>query len=281
MPPAGPRRSTPAGADENAGETAAGTTATRSDRSGCAPGNAARIQRAQRRCGDPPGRTATGHRDGSRPALPPAPALRRPAPDGDDRRADGSSRRRAGQQPGRGSLDPGRAGLPAPDPADHRHRPRRHRRGRGGLVRPALHRAADRRRRPAGDQRAAQEARLRGGLRRPGVPARGRRGRPAPRRPDRPDLPADGRDRGPAAAPGDARGDRPGRAGLPRVPAGRPAPRGGPGRDRPGDRGRPLPGRPGGARRRRSGGSPSTSCSPSSWGWSAGGASASAPGPSR
>ena len=107
-------------------------------------------------------------------------------------------------------------------------------------------------------------------VRRPGVPA-GRRGEPAPRRPDRAGLPADaGPDRG-APAPGDARGARQGGLRVPGVPA-RPscAPRR-TCRRSPRRSSTPTTRRRSRRATRRSAGSRSTSCSRSSWAWSRGG----------
>ena len=115
---------------------------------------------------------------GPRPPVPPAAPLRRPARDA--RRSPSSwAARTATRSSARVTVRSIRVEqtFRRRDPADDRDRRRRDRRGRGGLVRPALHRASARGGRPARRQRPAQEARLRGDLRRPGVPARRRRGR--------------------------------------------------------------------------------------------------------
>ena len=90
--------------------------------------------------------------------------------------------------------------------------------------------------------RQAQALRPEADARQPGLPARGQRGRAAPRRADRAGLPADRRaDGGHAAARGPRRA-RPRRQGLPRVPAAGARPRGeAVAADRRGARGGPLP----------------------------------------
>ena len=88
---------------------------------------------------------------------------------------------------------PGRGVVPAPHPAHDRRARGRDRLDRGDVVRAALHRAPAASRR-AGDRVGEAEAlRAQADARQPGLPAGGARRRAPPRRPDRADLPADGR----------------------------------------------------------------------------------------
>ncbi len=178
----------------------------------------------------------------SRPALPPAAALRRPARDAQDRRSRLGDRWDGGLGPGDGRGRAGRARLPRPDPADDRAARGRDREHRRHLVRATLHRApAVRRRR---DRRVGQGQAFRSPAdpRQSRVPGRRRRHGAAPRRTDRAGLrPDGGAHRGPAPV-GHPRGARQGGLRVSRVPAGRDRRRGGAGADHGGDRGGPLPG---------------------------------------
>ena len=115
---------------------------------------------------------------------------------------------------------PRRADLPPARREDDGLSGRRHGRGRGDLVRAALHRQPAARGPVDRDQRQDPSPRLHDELRQPRVPARRRLGAAA-RRPDRARLPAHGRADGGHSPAGDPAGPRRGRGDVSGLSAGR------------------------------------------------------------